>query len=109
VRLPLGEPIPSHSCEEDPSRCGDFAIDADLERIWEQEWERNLLEAAIERVKQRFDPRQFQLFDLLVLQQWPTNKVRSVLNVGRTYMYVARHRISKAVKNELIRIKKEAF
>ena len=106
ARLRPFEPIPT---DEDESRCSDLAVDAEVERIWDQEWERSLLEAAIEKVKQRLDPKQFQLFVLLVIQQWPTEKVRSVLNVGLARIYVAKHRVSKAVKNELIRIKKEGF
>ena len=106
----IAEPIRTDSGEDDEALCSNgLAITAEVERIWEQEWESNLLQAAIERVKQRFDPKQFQLFDLIVLQQWPTDKVRSVLNVGAARIYIAKHRVSKAIKNELARIKKEGF
>src|SRR6266487_2006145 len=32
-------------------------------QIWEDEWQRNMLEAAVARVKEKVDPKQFQIFD----------------------------------------------
>jgi len=43
----------------------------DLEAIWDEEWEKNLLTAALERIKRQVDPEQFQIFDLYCLEQWP--------------------------------------
>ena len=40
-----------------------------LEAVWEAEWEKRLLTAALESVKQRVSPRQYQMFDLHVLPQ----------------------------------------
>ena len=35
--------------------------------IWEREWQQNVMKAALERVKMRVSPRQFQIFDYNVL------------------------------------------
>src|SRR3954466_2063538 len=39
---------------------------AGVESLWDEAWERNLLEAAIERVKAQAEPKEFQIFDLQV-------------------------------------------
>ena len=46
-----------------------------LDTVWAQEWETNLLEAAIDRVKHKVDPKQFQVFHLYVVKQWPASKI----------------------------------
>src|SRR5205823_5712069 len=38
----------------------------DLDALWEREWQENLLDAAIARVKKKVDPKQFQIFDCYV-------------------------------------------
>src|SRR5436190_370928 len=40
----------------------------ELEHEWDRDWERALLSAALERVKQRADPRNYQIFELYVLE-----------------------------------------
>ncbi|MBC7979082.1 MAG: sigma-70 family RNA polymerase sigma factor, partial [Armatimonadetes bacterium] len=46
-----------------------------IETIWDEEWEENLLNAAIDRVKRQVDARDFQIFDLYVVKKWPVAKV----------------------------------
>jgi RNA polymerase sigma-70 factor (ECF subfamily) len=76
--------------------------------IWEDEWEKNLVDAAIERVKHRVDANQFQLFDLYVLQQWPVKKITQVLRVNVGRVYLAKHRITGLVRKEVAYLKKQA-
>src|SRR5437773_1583385 len=47
----------------------------DLAASWGEEWEKNLMDAAVERVKKKVDPAQYQLFDLCVVQEWPVSRV----------------------------------
>lgn len=79
---------------------------ADVEAYWELEWERNIFEAAIERTKLRVDPKQFQLFDLYVLHEWPVSKITSVLRVNAAQIYLAKHRVSRVIEKELRAVKK---
>ena len=74
---------------------------SNLEAIWEKEWRDRIFEAAIERVKHRVDARQYQIFDLYVIKQWPVKKVAATLSVSPGQVYLARHRISALVKIEL--------
>jgi len=54
----------------------------DLEAVWDEEWEKNLAVAAIERVKQQVKAKQFQMFELYVLQQWPVRDVARMRRVS---------------------------
>ena len=77
---------------------------AELEALWEAEWQRNLLEAAIRRVRSRVDPRQFQIFDCYVLKEWSPKEVTRALGVSVGQVYLAKHRVSALVKQEAERI-----
>jgi len=72
----------------------------DIERIWDQEWEVNLQDAALERVKRRVDLKHFQVFDLCLKGQSPGDIARG-LKVRRTYVYLIRHRLKKLLQNEV--------
>jgi RNA polymerase sigma-70 factor (ECF subfamily) len=69
-----------------------------LDRIWEEEWQRHLMAAALERVKSEVSARQFQIFDLHVLQNWPVNDVARTLQVNAGQVYLAKHRVAGALK-----------
>ena len=71
------------------------------ERAWDGEWEKNLMDAAIQRVKRRVSIEQFQMFDLFVLKGWPARDVAKTLSVTIAHVYVAKHRLSKLVKKEV--------
>jgi RNA polymerase sigma factor (sigma-70 family) len=76
----------------------------DLEAIWNEEWEKNLTDAALARVKQQVNPKQFQMFNFYVLKQWPVQEVAKTLGVSVTQVYLAKHRISASVKKEVKRL-----
>jgi len=68
---------------------------------WDEEWDRNLLDAAIQRVKERVRPKQFQMFDLYVLREWPIAKVTRTLAVNMGQVYLAKHRVRARIQAEL--------
>jgi RNA polymerase sigma-70 factor (ECF subfamily) len=78
-----------------------------LARLWDQEWERNLMDAAIERVKKRVPAEQFQIFDFYVLREWSSEKVAKTLGVSTARVYLTKHRVGKLVKVELKQIEQE--
>jgi RNA polymerase sigma factor (sigma-70 family) len=80
----------------------------DLEAIWETEWKKNLLEAALSKVKRRLDPQQYQIFDLYVKKEWPPEKVAKTLKVPVGQVYLAKHRVTEMVKAEVERLTKAA-
>jgi RNA polymerase sigma factor (sigma-70 family) len=78
-----------------------------LEAIWDEEWENNLMGTAMERVKNRVDAKQYQLFELYVVKQWRPKEVARTLKVNPALVYMARHRVGRLVKREIARLRAE--
>ena len=76
----------------------------DLDAAWDAEWQKNLWEAAVARVKAQFKPKQFQMFDLYVLKEWRVKEVARALGVTATHVYVMKYRVSAALKKEMLRL-----
>ena len=81
--------------------------DAGLENLWEAEWQTNLMEAALERVRHRVKEEHYQMFDLNVVRQWPANKVARLLEVNIAQVYLAKHRIMALLKREVRLLEKQ--
>jgi RNA polymerase sigma factor (sigma-70 family) len=80
---------------------------ANLDAVFETQWRKNLFGAALDRVKQKFSLKQFQMFDLVVLKEWPAAEVARSLGVTIANVYVTRHRISAAIKKETRALEKQ--
>ena len=75
-------------------------------QVWEEEWARNLADAAIERVKRRVGAKQFQMFDLYVLKEWPVGEVARSVNANIAQVYLAKHRVISLIKQETAKLRK---
>jgi len=75
-----------------------------LDKLFEVEWRKNLFDAALEQVRERFSLKQFQIFDLAAIKEWPAAEVARSLGVSTANVYVIRHRISAAIKKEINRL-----
>lgn len=103
----IAEPRPKESTQTATvERVADPALPA-LDRIWEEEWEKNLMDAAIQRVKRQVKAKQWQIFDFYVLKQWPISKVTATLGVNMGQVYLAKHRISRLIKKEIEALEKK--
>jgi len=80
----------------------------ELDSVWEEEWQKNLLDAAIEHVKPLVTPKQFQIFDLSVLRDLPVGEVTKLLKVNTAQVYLARHRVGALIKKEAKRLEAQA-
>lgn len=80
---------------------------ASLGQAWEEEWRRNLVQLAMERVKAKVSPGQWQMFDLGTLQDWPTDRICALLGVNAAQLYMARMRVGRMLKAEVSAIRKE--
>lgn len=76
----------------------------ELEHHWDEAWRQHVLEAATARVKAQVSPKQFQIFELYVLREWPVAKVARTLGVSVASVYLARHRIGRLLRKETLRI-----
>ncbi|MEY2411260.1 MAG: hypothetical protein QOF48_3930 [Verrucomicrobiota bacterium] len=74
----------------------------------DEEWDRNLVEAAIQRVKDRVKPVQFQMFDLYVMKKWPIKEVTAALGVNFGKVYLAKHRLSILLREEIRKLEKSS-
>jgi RNA polymerase sigma-70 factor (ECF subfamily) len=97
-----GGDLPRPDVGEIPDPAGGGA-----ESIWEQEWQANLLEAAMEKVKHRVREEHFQMFDLYVVKQWPAGKVARTLGVNVALVYLVKHRIAALLKREVRRLEEK--
>jgi RNA polymerase sigma factor (sigma-70 family) len=107
-REPEGEKCP-HSQDDSLTATIERVPDSrivDLDAVWEAEWQDNLLEAAIARVKKKIDPKQFQVFDCYARKEWPAQKVARRLRVSIGQVYLARHRVAALLKKEIKALEK---
>lgn len=72
-----------------------------LERLWDIEWKSNLSQVALDRVKHKVSPKQYQIFDAYVVKDWDANRVKSDLGVSMAQVYLAKHRVGGLVKKEI--------
>ena len=78
-----------------------------LDEMWEREWQTNLLEAATANVRKSMDPLKYQIFDLYVNKEYSPQQVASQLGVSANLVYVTKHRVTEAIKEEVLRLEKE--
>jgi len=79
----------------------------DWEATWNEQWQKNRFEVAKERVKQRASPKDYVLFYQQVVKEWPAGKVARQYHVSRAAAYMAKHRISKLIKREVDKLRKQ--
>jgi RNA polymerase sigma factor (sigma-70 family) len=72
-----------------------------LENIWDKEWRDNITSAALERVKAKVSPRQYQIFDCYVMKGWGVRKTSEALGINAAQVYLAKHRVGNLVKKEV--------
>jgi RNA polymerase sigma-70 factor (ECF subfamily) len=110
-RQPEGTRLRTPADEDDRrtstvERLPDQTVDP-LQQIWDEEWQKNLMDAAISCVKRQVDPKQFQIFDCYVLQGWSPRQVASELKVTQGRVYLAKHRIGALIRREVRRLESE--
>ena len=87
----------AHVTEQLPSPA--LPPDAQMEGDWEQEWRENIFQMALARVRQQANPKHYQVFDCCVLQNMRAPEVARMLGLSAAQVYLAKHRISSAVKH----------
>src|SRR6266496_4472455 len=73
----------------------------ELEAVWNEEWEKAVLARAIEQLKPRVSPDQFQMFELYVLRQMPVTEVARLLGTNVARVYLAKYRLSKLLRETI--------
>jgi RNA polymerase sigma-70 factor (ECF subfamily) len=81
----------------------------ELEKLWDEEWERNLLEAAITKARRRIDPRQYQIFDFYVNKEWSPERVAAAFSISVNQVYIAKSRVTDLIREEVARLQREVI
>jgi RNA polymerase sigma factor (sigma-70 family) len=97
-----GADLPRPDVAEIPDPAGSAA-----ESVWEEEWQSNLLKAAMETIKSRVKEEHYQIFDLYVIQQWPVRQVGRALRVNVGLVYLVKYRMSALLKKEIRRLEEQ--
>jgi RNA polymerase sigma-70 factor (ECF subfamily) len=75
--------------------------------IWDEEWEKNLIKAALARIKRQVRPEQYEIYHLHVILEKPVRDVRRTLGVSAGQVYLAKHRVGALLKKEIRRLEKQ--
>ena len=74
--------------------------------VWEQEWEKHLLQIALGRIKRQAHPQHYQIYHLHVILGQSVREVARALNVTTPQIYLAKHRVGNLIKKEIRALKK---
>lgn len=68
---------------------------------WQQQWEAQVLDAALEKLKRRVSPRHYQVFDHAVVKGQPAARVAKTLGLNTAQVYLVKHRVLRDFKQML--------
>jgi RNA polymerase sigma factor (sigma-70 family) len=108
-RNPGRADMPLEQLEADDT-CAEAEIDPgtrDLAAVWEEEWQRAMFDAAVARVRRESNPKHFQVFDYCVLKGWPVSRVAATLDLNAAQVYMAKHRLSRAIRRAVQELSRE--
>jgi RNA polymerase sigma-70 factor (ECF subfamily) len=105
---PEAEPIAAQTdFDHDQAGPEPAGVNSDLEKLWDAEWEKNLLENALTKAKRQLDPQQYQIFDFCVNKAWPPERIAKTFAISTNQVYLAKHRVAEKIKQEVGRLRKE--
>lgn len=73
--------------------------------VWEEEWERQVLDTALDNLRERVDTRHFQVFELHVAQGLSVTRIAHQLELNPATVYVILFRLKKQLKAAVARMK----
>ena len=86
---------------EDPAGLGAF------DQMWDEEWVVWRLEAALERIQRRVDPRHFQIYSALVRHGRPVEQVMEMFKLTPDAVYQIKHRVGELAQEVLAKLDRE--
>lgn len=101
----LREPF-SGDASAEVEAMADPSADA-LDQVWQREWEDNLLNTAMRRVRARVSSRHLLIFRLSTSGEASAAQVARKLGVNLPQVYLARHRVGRLIQAEVQRLRTE--
>jgi RNA polymerase sigma factor (sigma-70 family) len=80
-----------------------------LDTVWDEEWEKNIVDAAMARVKGRVRPEHYQMFYLNVVKEVSAQKVAGTFGVTTAHVYLVKHRVARLIKSEVKRLEQRGL
>lgn len=74
--------------------------------MFDEAWQRGILESALARLRARVSVEHFQIFQLNVVDDRPGTEVAAMLDVSVAKVYVVRHRLTRLLKDEVVRVRR---
>ena len=75
-----------------------------LDRIWNTEWQANVIHMATQRVKRQVKAKLYQMFYLHVVKELPVQEVARRVGANAGQVYLAKHRVGRLLKREIKRL-----
>jgi RNA polymerase sigma-70 factor (ECF subfamily) len=79
----------------------------DLDRHWDEQWEKHLYERTLAALRERIAPEQYQMFDLYMTKALPVRQVARLTGVSVPRVYLTKHRVAAQLKREIERLEHE--
>ena len=76
----------------------------DLTALWDEEWEKHLLQAALGRIKRQVHPQHYEIYHLHVILGQPVREVTRALGVNAAQVHLAKFRVGQLLKKEIRRL-----
>jgi RNA polymerase sigma-70 factor (ECF subfamily) len=73
----------------------------DTQALWDAEWSKSMLNAAIAKVRRHLDPQKYQIFDFYVNKQFSPEKIAKFFSIPVSQVYLAKHRVTEMIKEEI--------
>ena len=70
----------------------------EVEKYWENNWQQELLESALVKVKEQVKPIYYQVYDMLIRKEMKPKEVSSALGIKTDQVYLAKHRVAEVLK-----------
>ena len=70
----------------------------EVEKYWENNWQQELLQSALVKVKEQVKPIYYQVYDMLIRKEMKPKDVSKALGIKTDQVYLAKHRVAEALK-----------
>lgn len=77
-----------------------------LDEAWDVEWQKNLMDAALTRVKRKVKPQHFQVFHWFAVKELPAREVAKLAGVSVAHVFVIKQRVAALVRQEVRALEK---
>jgi RNA polymerase sigma factor (sigma-70 family) len=99
-RLSERHPLPISDLD-DQQHPAEPESENELERIWEEEWQRAVLRQCLVEISREVQPQTLKIFEQFAIQGKPADEVARTLNVSEDTVYSAKRRIMRRVRDLL--------